>query len=386
MTTTTTPANTATAAPTPAQSRELTPLGRGRLTLRALFDKQKPELLQLLPKGMDVDRFYRMALTECVKNPKLLECSAESWALAMQTCAAQGLYPDSGLGYMYLIPSNNSKKTRDAQGVERWTKVMEVRAQRGYQGDIKLARNTGEVAAISAEVVYARDTYRVTKGLDPDIEHVPYDGDEDPGPLKACYAVAKLASGEVVFVALTKRDVMRHKASAQGTDDKDSPWKKHEAAMWRKTAIRELFKWLPKSSDQAEQVARAIASDDLPPVRTIDTTALHLGDVPLPAAPVPAGSALDQVADSLEAGAAATGCDHADVPTSIPPGQTATCQKCGEVFEGPPGREPGSDDVAPDPVDAVKAVAAAAAAQEGQSRTGKAEPTRATGRQGRLTE
>lgn len=241
-------ATTTTAAPAPTKA--LTVQQQRRVTLRNLFEQQRPELAKLLPRGMDPDRLFRMALTECIKNPELLECTAESWALAVQTCAQQGLYPDSGLGYMYLVPRNNRKRgTKD------------VNAMRGYQGDIKLARNTGEISDIYAEVVYAKDTYKVTKGLNRNIVHEPYEGDDDPGALKACYAVAKLRTGEVAFVALTKRDVERHRKSSESAEEDWSPWKKHEAGMWRKTAIHELFKWLPKASEAMELAARDIAGE-----------------------------------------------------------------------------------------------------------------------------
>jgi recombination protein RecT len=248
-------------------SKALSVTAQRRLTLRNVFEQQRPELVKLLPKGMDPDRLFRMALTECIKNADLLKCTAESWALAIQTCAQQGLYPDSGLGYMYLVPRKNKKKQADGTYVT----LEEVSAMRGYQGDIRLARNSGEIADIYAEVVYAKDTYKVTKGLSRNIVHEPYDGDDDPGPLKACYAVAKLTSDEVAFVTLTKADVMRHKASSQGSDSDFSPWKKHEAAMWKKTAIHELAKWLPKSTEAMERAVRAIGGEaaiDITPVLT----------------------------------------------------------------------------------------------------------------------
>lgn len=311
------------------------PLAARRMTLRKVFEQQRLELGKLLPRNMSLDRLERMALTECVKNPKLLECTPASWALAMQTCAAQGLYPDSGLGFMYLIPSNNSKKVG-----KDWVKVMEVRTQRGYQGDIALARKSGEIASISAEVVHAKDEFKVIKGLDPSITHVPTE-DEDPGALRACYAVAKLKSGETVFVVLWKRDVLRHMASAQGTEKDDSPWKKHPESMWRKTAIHELFKWLPKDTEQAERTARAILTDGSPSGQVVDTTALDLGDVPLPDAEdagAGQGGGLDAAADRLETqeGPAAEGataaCTHPEEKNVGPDaaGNTA-CGLCGEI-------------------------------------------------------
>lgn len=327
-----------TATPAAPQTKQLTRAGQQRQTLRTLFDQQKPELAKLLPRGMDVERLYRIALTEVTKNPKLLECTAESWALAMQTCAAQGLYPDSGLGYMYLIPSNNNRKDSDGT----WRKRMEVRAQRGYQGDIHLARNTGEIADIYAEVVYEKDAYKVTKGLNRNIEHVPYDGDDDPGALKAVYAVAKLKSGEGAFVALTRRDVELRKAASKNTDPKeypDSPWNTHEAAMWRKSAIHELFKWIPKSSDALQLAATSIANEG----RVIETTALDLGSVSLPMED--SKPALDALTDKLAGAPAPRDCAHPNVPPSkleaLAPGRSLVCDVCGEELKHE--RDPGAE-------------------------------------------
>ncbi len=285
-----------------------------RVTLRNLFEHQRPELTKLLPKGLSLDRLYRLALTECIKNPDLLDCTAESWALAMQVCAKDGLYPDSSRGEMYLIPRQNSKKV----GGE-WKKVHEVTAMRGYQGDISLVRRSGELLDIYAEVVHEKDTYRVVKGLNRDVVHEPYDGDDDPGPLKAVYAVAKLKSGEVAWVALTKRDVMRHKASAQGTDREDSPWRKHEPAMWKKTAIRELYKWLPKSEQiQDDDEARV----DAPAGQVIEAFAVPQE---------PARTALEAATEQLKTEAPAA-------PASAPKCEThgeemvgGECWKCSAI-------------------------------------------------------
>jgi len=74
-----------------------TPAASQRLTLRKLFDNQKPELLKMLPRGMDSERLFRIALTEAVKNPDLLECSAASWALACRRAPPRASTPIRGL-------------------------------------------------------------------------------------------------------------------------------------------------------------------------------------------------------------------------------------------------------------------------------------------------
>lgn len=299
-----------------------------RITMRTFFESQKVELSKLLPRGMELDRLIRIALTECVKNPELLECTAESWALAMQLCAGWGLYPDSGLGYVYLIPRKNNKLGPN---------VKEVQCLRGYQGDILLARNSGEIADIYAEVVYAKDEYRVVKGLERNVVHVPSEA-EDPGELKAVYAVAKLKSGETAWVALTKRDVERHRQASESKGSDYSPWNKHPAAMWKKSAIRELVKWLPRQTEKAEQAARAIESDGA--ARRDD--AIDIGAISIPTEP--AGTSMDRLAEKLDAGAAAGAqqqqdCPHPGLPAGLidnmPAGEERTCTDCGTVISGP---------------------------------------------------
>lgn len=313
-----------------------------RIALRQLMGSQKVELLKLLPADK-VERLTRIALTECVRNPDLLQCTAESWALALNACAAWGLYPDSSLGYVYLIPRKNNKKPG---------KPMEVTAMRGYQGDIQLARNTGEVVDLYCEVVYTKDHYVITKGLNRNIDHQPYQGDEDPGPLKAVYAVAKLKSGEVAWVDLTKRDVMRHRAASESAGSDYSPWNKHEAAMWKKSAIRELVKWLPRASEKLEEViAKIHAEAEADAGRDAKTAVVDVEAVASTGVPMEdQGDALDRLADTLNGGGeetkdepgAAADCPHPDVPDAktkeggLAPGESITCKDCGQTWEGPP--------------------------------------------------
>lgn len=331
-----------------------------RLTIRTLFEQQRPELAKLLPKGMTLERFERMALTECVRNPDLLDCTAESWALALQSCAAQGLYPDSALGYMYLIPRRKGKKQPGVQDLK------EVHAQRGYQGDMKLWRNTGEVADIWAEVVHQRDEFKVIKGLVRSMVHIPYEGDDDPGPLRATYAVAEMKDGTKAWVVLFRRDVMRHKdAAAADTTKEDNPWVKHEEPMWKKTAIHELNKWMPKATEKAEQVAAAINTDtsaaasavidiegksvpvEGPPKGKLELVKERLAGEQAQAVTEATTTEEEPPAEPEPEAPAPKACEHVTLPKQrlelIPRSKTLACPDCGEEFHGLQ-REPGDDD------------------------------------------
>jgi len=125
----------------------------------------------LLPKGMSAKRFCRMAVSQIERSEKLQECTPRSFAMAVMACAELGLEPL--LGMAYIIPYKT-------------TATLQI----GYQGMIQLARNSGEVMDIYAEVVRENDTFRQTLGTSRSILHEPADGDR--GAMIGVYAVAKL--------------------------------------------------------------------------------------------------------------------------------------------------------------------------------------------------
>src|SRR5712691_8944231 len=70
-------------------------------TVRDWLRLQESEIARALPKGMEAERFARMVLTSCVRNPRLLDCSRQSLMLAVMECAALGLEPDNVGGFAY---------------------------------------------------------------------------------------------------------------------------------------------------------------------------------------------------------------------------------------------------------------------------------------------
>jgi recombinational DNA repair protein RecT len=147
----------------------------------------------------------------------------------------------------------------------------------------------------------------------------------------------------VAFVTLTKRDVERHRKSSESAAEDWSPWQKHEEAMWRKTAIHELFKWLPKASEVMERAARDIAGE-----QAIDITPIEAATVPVD---TPTG--LEGLTARLQEQGVTSGdekpagpCSHPKVPPSkiaaLKPGKSIVCADCGEELKR--DREPGEDD------------------------------------------
>lgn len=110
-------------------------------------------------------------------------------------------------------------------------------------GIIKKAYNSGEIASLSAHVVYENDDYSYELGDNEHIKHIPTDG--NPGKIVAVYAIGKLKSGGIQRVWMNERQITKHRKVAKT----DFIWKAWEEEMWEKTALRKLAKRLPQSSE-----------------------------------------------------------------------------------------------------------------------------------------
>jgi len=219
-----------------------------------------------LPKHISLERFVRVVIGVIGQSKDLLNCTPESVLVSLMRAASMGLEPDGGpLGQGYLVPFG-----RECQFIP------------GYRGLIKLARNSGEVADVWAEVVYAADTFEYDLGLEPSLKHRRNDDVADAGALKYAYSVARFRDGEKRFVVLNRREVEKIKAVSKSAKSEYSPWKTWESEMWKKTAVRRLCKLLPLSVDVQRQVERdtddgadssVLADIDLMPAIDVATTA-----------------------------------------------------------------------------------------------------------------
>lgn len=203
------------------------------MQLQDLLVANTKAITSLVPQHLTPERLMRVAVNCVAKTPGLQACTPTSLLQAVLAAAEVGLEPGGALGQFYLVPFKNV-----------CTPII------GYRGLLELARRTGEVTSIHATVVYDKDKFRLTKGIEQTIDHEPYI-DGDAGPLKYVYAVAKLKSGEVVIEVMSKAQVDAIRACSRS--GQNGPWVTDYDEMAKKTVFRRLAKWLPLASERFEK-------------------------------------------------------------------------------------------------------------------------------------
>lgn len=227
-------------------------------SLNAMLKRMGPEIQRALPKHLDADRIARIAMTAVRTTPKLLECDQMSFIAAIMQSAQLGVEPNTGLGQAYLIPYGK-----------------QVQFQLGYKGLIDLAVRSGQYKAIYAHEVYANDEFEFSYGLVKDLIHKPA-AMPDGEPI-GYYAVYHLQNGGYDFVYWTRERIENHAQKFSQAVQKGwtSPWKTNYDAMAKKTVLKEVLKYAPKSIElqktvEADSTIKTEISDDMSNV--IDVT------------------------------------------------------------------------------------------------------------------
>lgn len=197
-------------------------------------DQARDQLAAVAAKHMNPERMMRVVANAIRTTPKLSACEPMSFLGALMNCAALGLEPNTPLGHAYLIPFDNKKKG-----------VTEVQVVIGYKGFMDLARRSGQIQSIHADVVYDDDEmWSFEYGSDMHLRH-------KPGPRRgrkvAAYCHVKLPDGQA-FVVLPWDAVIRNrdqhsqgwKTAVRYGKQAEHPWATHEDAMASKTAVRAL--------------------------------------------------------------------------------------------------------------------------------------------------
>jgi recombination protein RecT len=213
--------------------------------IEAMLGRMHGQLAKVLPKHITPERMSRVTMNGLTRNPKLLECTPRSIAYAIMLLSELGLEPNGPLGESYLIPHWNGKtRTREATPIP------------GYQGILKLARQSPDITDIYPYIVYEKDVFSIKKGSEPSVEHEPFIG--DAGQAIGYYCVVKFKSGGQYFEFITRAQAEQHRdqfATARSREGKVfGPWVEHFDRMALKTVIIKTLKLCPKSVEVAKAI------------------------------------------------------------------------------------------------------------------------------------
>ncbi len=229
-------------------------------TPAALVKAHMGDFASVLPSHIKPETWVRLAQGALKKGKKFqvngqdtdrteLEQAAlnnpAAFMASLLDAARLGLEP--GTEQYYLTPRKVKNK-------------LEILGIPGYQGYIELMYRAGAVSSVVAEVVYSDDVFKFQPGRDEVPDHeIDWDATER-GALRLVYAFARMRDGGTSrVVVLNKADITRIKKSSPASSTDYSPWTTNEAAMWLKSAVRQLAKWVPTSAEYMREQLRAIA-------------------------------------------------------------------------------------------------------------------------------
>ena len=223
-----------------------------------LVRAKKPELLEFaearsdeirdaLARRVDPDLFLSVLSNSMRKNAKLLECTKQSFYQSLMETAGLGLVP--GLGQAAIVPFYDSR-----------TKKTNATLIVMYQGFIELFHRSGFISGIEAEVVRDGDIIEVELGLDRKLKHVRKAKFEQGKNVIGAYSVITMKDGHRQFEYMELDELNAIKNRSRGFQSGHSPWQSDLEEMHKKTPLRRLAKWVPKSRD----IARALEVDEVP--------------------------------------------------------------------------------------------------------------------------
>ena len=202
-------------------------------TMARVLAAKSSEMSRVVNAALSPEKLTQLALT-AMKNaktaPKILQCTGLSVAKTFMDLAMTGLSPAPQLGLVCFVPYGK-----------------ELQLQIEYRGFIALAKRSGQVSYITADVVRDGDEFSYERGTEQFLRHVP----RGEGNATHYWALVRLKDKSSDFRVMTKAQVEKHRDqfSKQFKATKRGPWADHFDAMAMKTCIRQLCKLLDLSPE-----------------------------------------------------------------------------------------------------------------------------------------
>jgi recombination protein RecT len=208
---------------------------------REKFDKAMNvmggKLREALPKHIDLARFTRIVSTAVGRNPALMDTTPASFFGSLLLAAQLGLEPNGPDQKCFLIPYKD-----------------QCQFQLGYRGLLDLARRSGELSSIHAEIAYENDELEIILGLNPTIIHKPLLKGER-GAAVLAYSVATLKDGSKDFTWMNVEEIEKARKANRG---KSPAWESWWSEMAKKVVMKRHLKTLPLNAE----IQRAVNSDE----------------------------------------------------------------------------------------------------------------------------
>ncbi len=204
------------------------------------------------PLVFEKEKSYALQIFK--KNPYLQKATFDSVLSAMANVANVGLTLNPALKLAYLVPRYNGQ-----------TRMLEVCLEPSYQGLVKLVTDTGSAKSLYAYLIREGDDFTHKLGTSVEIDHKPKFPASDK--IIGVYAVAILADGtkQVEIMELKEIESIRERSesykSYKAGKSKQCIWITDEGEMFRKTIIRRITKYLPKT-EMWDKIAKAIELDE----------------------------------------------------------------------------------------------------------------------------
>jgi recombination protein RecT len=207
-----------------------------------LLEVAKPQIAAILPVGVDVDRVIQIARSVWLSDPKIQACDPGSFIRVVGQASQLGLELGGPKQEAYPVPF---------KGV--CTLIV------GYRGLAELARRSGKVLDIDADVVRQGDAFRYGRNPLPFLEHIP--ALSNRGEVTHIYAVAALPGGLFKYSVMEADEVDAIRKRSRMGDQ--GAWVSDWCEMGKKTPIRRLCKLLPMSVELANAIAHDNETDGL---------------------------------------------------------------------------------------------------------------------------
>lgn len=203
-----------------------------------LFTERKRELETAFKAGITSEKLLQIFASAVRQNPKLGECTATSLYSSLVQAGQIGLEPDGV--HAFLVPYNDKKNG-----------VVNCQFQTSYKGLNELAYRGGHIVLIQSQIVYEGDEFDHQFGTTQYLKHKhKFTGGK---PLVVWSHAKSINNADFIDVmSIAQVEKVRKKSKSESWAS--SAWVTDFDEMAKKTVVRRLSKYLPKTPDLQKAV------------------------------------------------------------------------------------------------------------------------------------